>query len=342
MATINLFPSNLSLSLFLQIRETKIPNLPPLTAISLARSGLIMFISSEQGHIFNVQLPFMETGGGTCTNFRFFNRAITKMCLTYDDNYLVTASVDGTLVIWNILNNENRRADLDEKLGSCTDVLIPRKNLLDKIETVASLESRLCEQSEEFAYQFKQKEIAHQKLVEGIHKSYSNAIEELKARNNDLEKEHVEELNLITANNAEAEGAHQKQLLDMETEFHRKIIVEYEKNKELSGSFNKLRDESNSKLRKTAGYLEDTIESMESDFRQQIDNRRERIQQLVDYNESLKKEFVEYCQQEKAQYERQLVALRLDYEKRLLHEQEVNNKWRNEAGVVSKKYGQGM
>lgn len=148
----------------------------------------------------------------------------------------------------------------------------------------------------------------------------------------------MEELNLITAKNVEAEDTHQKQLLDMETEFHGKIIVEYEKNKELSLGLNRLRDESNAKLRKTAGYLEDTIESMESDFKQQIDNRRERIQQLVEFNESLKKEFVEYCRQERDQFERQFVRLRLDHEKKLLHEQDVNSRWRNEAGVVSKKF----
>lgn len=139
-----------------------------------------MFISSEHGHLFNVQLPFMETGGGTCTNFRFFNLPITKMCLTYDDNYLVTASVDGTLAIWTIMHHEHRKADLDEKLGACSDVLISRKNLLDKIETVSNLEARIRQQSEEFEYLFKQKEILHHKQVEGIHKSYSNAIEELK------------------------------------------------------------------------------------------------------------------------------------------------------------------
>lgn len=145
---------------------------------------------------------------------------------------------------------------------------------------------------------------------------------------------------MITAKNAEAEDKNQKLLMDMETEFHRKIIIEYEKNKELSASFNTLRDESNAKLRKTAGYLEDTIESMESDFKQQIDNRRDRIQQLVQFNESLKKEFVEYCRQEKDQHERQMVRLRLELEKKMLHEQEVNSKWRNEAGVVSKKFNQ--
>lgn len=162
----------------------------------------------------------------------------------------------------------------------------------------------------------------------------------MKTRNHELETEHVEELNVITAKNCEAQDAHQKHMLNMETEFHRKIIVEYEKNKELTASFNKLRDESNAKLRKTAGYLEDTIESMESDFKQQIESRRERIQQLVDCNENLKLEFVEYCRQERAQFERQLVAVRLEYEKKMLHENEVNSKWRGEAGVMSKKFAQ--
>lgn len=139
-----------------------------------------MFISSENGHLFNVQLPFIETGGGTCTNFRFFNRSITKICMTYDDSYLVTASDDGTLVIWNILHNEQKKAPMDEKLGNCSDVLISRKNLLDTIETVSNLEARICQQSEEFEYQFKQKGIAHEKKVEEIHKSYSDAIQQLK------------------------------------------------------------------------------------------------------------------------------------------------------------------
>lgn len=52
------------------VREIPFPNNVPLTCVALARSDLMLFVASEQGHLYNIQIPFMEAGGGTCTNFR--------------------------------------------------------------------------------------------------------------------------------------------------------------------------------------------------------------------------------------------------------------------------------
>lgn len=52
------------------IREIPFPNYVPLTCVALSRSDLVLFVSSEQGHLYNIQIPFLEAGGGTCTNFR--------------------------------------------------------------------------------------------------------------------------------------------------------------------------------------------------------------------------------------------------------------------------------
>lgn len=42
----------------------------PLTKLALSRSNLMLFIGSETGNLVNIQIPFMEAGGGTCTNYR--------------------------------------------------------------------------------------------------------------------------------------------------------------------------------------------------------------------------------------------------------------------------------
>lgn len=42
----------------------------PLNCVALAASDLILFTSSERGHLYNVQIPFLDAGGGTCTNYR--------------------------------------------------------------------------------------------------------------------------------------------------------------------------------------------------------------------------------------------------------------------------------
>lgn len=42
----------------------------PLTRIALARSDLMLFIGTQSGNLYNIQVPFLEAGGGTCTKYR--------------------------------------------------------------------------------------------------------------------------------------------------------------------------------------------------------------------------------------------------------------------------------
>lgn len=91
------------------VRELEVAeNNVALTTIAMARSDAVMFVGSQLGHLFNIQVPFMDTGGGTVTNYRFFINAITVMRITYNDRLLVTGTEDGTLVIWTIVNNESK------------------------------------------------------------------------------------------------------------------------------------------------------------------------------------------------------------------------------------------
>lgn len=52
------------------IREIDPDHGDPLTRIAVARSNLMLFIGSEAGNLINVQVPFLEAGGGTCTSYR--------------------------------------------------------------------------------------------------------------------------------------------------------------------------------------------------------------------------------------------------------------------------------
>lgn len=52
------------------IREIEPNPKNPLTQIALARSDLMLFVGTEMGNLYNIQVPFLEAGGGTCTNYR--------------------------------------------------------------------------------------------------------------------------------------------------------------------------------------------------------------------------------------------------------------------------------
>ena len=122
----------------------------------------------------------VDGSNGNCSNIRFFNTKITKICITYNDCTLVTAADDGTLIVWKILNNEGKTAPQAPELGACTDILIARQELVDKNESVRTLETRIQQQIMEFQYKMKQGDAFHSEQMRDIHRDYCAAIEDLK------------------------------------------------------------------------------------------------------------------------------------------------------------------
>lgn len=59
------------------------PKRKPLTKIALARSDLMLFVGTEIGSLYNIQVPFLEAGGGTCTNYRYFNVILYNSSVNY-------------------------------------------------------------------------------------------------------------------------------------------------------------------------------------------------------------------------------------------------------------------
>ncbi|XP_055598286.1 cilia- and flagella-associated protein 57-like [Uranotaenia lowii] len=315
------------------LREFKIPNLTPLTDIALSRSDSIMFVGTEKGHLYNV-----DSSNGNCNNFRFFNTAITKICITYNDYTLVTAADDGTLVVWTILNTEGKTAPCEPELGLCTDVLIARQDLVDKNETISTLEMRIQQQIMEFQYKMKQGDRFHSEQMRDIHRDYCAAIEELKKTNEEMEMAHMEEFNLMTASISQAKEEHQKEMMDLEAQFHEKIIMEYDKLTDLKSRMDQMREEYEVKLRRSAGCLQDTIESLDADHKKQLVEKQEIINSLLQQMDRKKLEFDEYCKQVDVDNDRNKVELQLNYEKKLQEEEENCMKWRGEAGVLKKKF----
>ena len=251
---------------------------------------------------------------------------------------LATGSADGTLVIWSILNNHGRIAAMDPDLGKCVDVMIPRPDLLDKIHSIKSLEQRIEQQIAEFQYQMKQGQASHSDQMREIHEGYCKAIEDLKARNLQMEAQHIEEFNIITDNIGQMKDEQNKALMDLETDFHSKIIIEYEKSASIKKEMDDMREDYEIKLRKSAGCLQDTIEALETDFKQQLHERQDLIRQLLSEKNSKELEFVEYCRQVEIDHERKLVETQLSYEKKLKEENDAVVKWSADAGVLNKKF----
>lgn len=322
------------------VRELTIPSTvkTKLTDVCLARSDAIMFVSNEVGDLINVQLPFLDAGGGTCTNFRFFVSRINKLRFSYDGTLLIAISKGGTLAIWALENIEGKVAAMDQDLLRSQEVLIPRNILAEKNEQIINLEIRLKQQAEEFQYQLSQNEIFDGQQLAEVHRSYCQALEELKRMNNEIEERHTEEMNQVTFQINDLKEEHKKHLDQLANQYSERMLIEYQKFSKLRESMLELRESYEEKLKKSAGTLQNTIEGLESDYKKQLDERKELIRELMKEMQDKKIEFIEYCRQVEVENDRNMVETQLQCEKRLTAERNETQLWRGKAGVLQKKY----
>lgn len=319
------------------VREIIPPHTTAMTQVALARSDLVMFMASATGHLYNIQIPFLDAGGGTCTNFRLFSCAVTSMKFTFDDRILATGGADGTLVIWVLINNDGRMAPVDEQHGKCVDVVIPRQILLETNDRVETLEMRLRQQHNEFQYQLREVEVSHERKLSELEQSYQMQIEELKISNEELVRAHREEINILTVSIAATKEEHSRTLLDIEGHLNEKMIIEFDKTTNMQTKMEHMKEEYEKLLRKSAGCLEDSIVTLETDFQLKLQESQEMIRQLMKEIECKKSEFVLYCQQLNVDNDRRIIQIKSEYEKKLKDENESMQKWRAEAGVLNKK-----
>lgn len=243
------------------VREFRAPEVESsLTTLAFSRSDQIMFTANDRGCLYNIKMPFMESGGGSFTNNRFYHKAINRLCISYDDKMLISVGDDGTLVFWIIANIENRVAEFtDEVMGTCEDVLIPRRELMQKVDQIKLLELRINEQISEFVYQKQQDDTSHSEQMRDIHEKYGNALEDLKKQNDTLQTIHTDQLNELTTTITKSNEKHQRETEQLEANFNDKIIIEYDNQKIQLDKMEEMKEQYEEKLKRSNSCLQDTI-----------------------------------------------------------------------------------
>lgn len=296
-----------------------------------------MFATTDAGHLYNVQLPFLDAGGGTFTNYRFFDSAVTRVVFSYDGTLLITGSKRGTLAIWILQNIDGKVAPLDQDLLKGQEVIIPRETLKEKNDQIANLELRIVQQAAEFQYQESQNEIFGSQQLADVHKGYCQALETLKTRNNELEQQHIEELNEITFRINDLKAEHRKQIQNLSDQFTERMLKEYQKYTSFSQSSKELRNDYEEKLRQSAGHLQDTVEALEIDNKKQLEEKEKLIRDLMQELQDVKFEFNEYCHQVAKENEKNTKDTVIKYENTLKTELDEEILWRGKAGVLKRK-----
>ena len=256
------------------------------------------------------------------------------MALSYNEQVLITTGADGTLCFWKVVYHD-RKVENDFYTN---EILIARNELEEKLQQINDLSIRTRELETEHTYKMKQIEVQHNDTLREIHQGYCEAIEQLKNNIEQLQEEHLHELNNINLEITKMKAAHEKQIQQMAISYEAKLITEYDK-------YHKFEEKNNLMCEEYEKKLEMLEKSKDLTIQQLISKYEELIQEKNAALEEAQEEFVQRAQineQMKAQIEddadREIMQIRAKYENLLTIEKQANLKLKGEVGVLRNKY----
>lgn len=226
---------------------------------------------------------------------------------------------------------------MDCEHGKCSDVIVPRQELIEKNEHIGSIETRLNQQLSEQTFQLDHAEKMHLLEMQQTCDYYESTIRSLRNGRIALENKYREEKNLINSAIERRQEEHSRMIIQIEAKLNEKILTESDKAAELRKKMDETIEDYKKQLHEADENLEKTVNSLKTEFKETLDEREDHIRKLMDEIKTKKEEFFDYCQQLTLDHDRKVTQLKLNYETRQMETNESLLKWRTDASILTKK-----
>lgn len=230
-----------------------------------------------------------------------------------------------------------KTALVDSEHGKCSDIIVPRNDLIEKIAKIENLETRLNQQLSEHSFEMNHARKKHSIELQTTCEKYEKIINDLKDERKNLEINYHEERNQIQSAVEDRNAEHAIAKIQLEAKLNEKILAESDKVADLKVVLENTKAEYEQLLLKAAECLKETTDTLEGVFKDQINDREGQITKLLNEIQTKKEEFFHYCNQLNLDNDRKVAQLKLHYETRLKESNENILQWRTDACILTKK-----
>ncbi|XP_021796068.1 cilia- and flagella-associated protein 57 isoform X4 [Papio anubis] len=165
------------------------------TTIVISHSGRMMFVGTSVGTIraMKYPLPLQKE----FNEYQAHAGPITKMLLTFDDQFLLTAAEDGCLFTWKVFDKDGRGIKREREVGFAEEVLVTKTDMEEKAQVMLELKTRVEELKMENEYQLRLKDMNYSEKIKELTDKFIQEMESLKTKNQekriyDLKKKNQE------------------------------------------------------------------------------------------------------------------------------------------------------
>ncbi|XP_028156155.1 cilia- and flagella-associated protein 57 [Ostrinia furnacalis] len=306
-----------------------------LDTIVLSRSDMMLFITGGEGGVTTVQLPLLDKA--VFNEFHMHNKKVTSIALSYDDQTLVSVAEDSSICLWRLTNADGRAIALDKDFAYSKEILISKKDLQEKINSINLLSTRMSELETEHTYQLRQAEATQAEKLKEVHEGYCAAIEELKEKNETMENEHTHEIGMIQQDIAKLRSGHERTLQALEADFNIRLISEYDRYQSLEDKTARMRKDYEQRLEDLAESKRQALREMNKMFEARLEEKDMLLLELQEQADMETKEHETIKASIEEDADREIIEIRTAYEVQLKEEKDANVRLKGETGLMKKK-----
>ncbi|KAM7161419.1 cilia- and flagella-associated protein 57 isoform 2-T2 [Macrochelys suwanniensis] len=305
------------------------------TAIVMSHSGRMVFTGTSMGTIRSMKYPLPVHK--EFNEYQAHAGPVTKMSITCDDQFLLTVSEDGCLLIWKVYDKEGRGLKREKEVGYADEVLITKTDMEEKTQVMLELKTRVEELKMENEYQLRLKDMNYNEKMKELTEKFIQEMESLKTKNQVLKAQKEKQELQYQEQLSELMEKQSREVQDLESGNNQKLLLEYEKYQELQVKSQRMQEEYEKQLHDMEETKNQALEELTEYYEAKLHEKTTLLEEAQDDARQQLREFEETKKQIEEDEDREIQEIKIKYERRLREERESNLRLKGETGIMRKK-----
>ncbi|KAM4872713.1 cilia- and flagella-associated protein 57 isoform 2-T3 [Thomomys bottae] len=306
------------------------------TAIIISHSGRMMFVGTSVGTIRAMKYPLPAQK--EFNEYQAHAGPVTKMTLTFDDQFLLTVAEDGCLFTWKVFDKDGRGIKREREVGFAEEVLVTKTDMEEKAQVMLELKTRVEELKMENEYQLRLKDLNYSEKIKELTDKFIQEMEALKTKNQVLKTEKERQDAAHQEYLDELLDKQSRELQDLECCNNQKLLLEYEKYQELQLKSQRMQEEYEKQLRDNDETKSQALEELTEFYEAKLQEKTSLLEEAQEDVRQQLREFEETKKQIEEDEDREIQDIKTKYEKKLRDEKESNLRLKGETGIMRKKF----
>uniref|UniRef100_A0A3B5QF64 Cilia and flagella associated protein 57 n=1 Tax=Xiphophorus maculatus TaxID=8083 RepID=A0A3B5QF64_XIPMA len=282
------------------------------TALAVSQSGRVVFTGTARGTVRAVTYPLPDqkewiTQQAHCG-------PVTRMVITYDDQFLLTASEDGCLLISKIVDQKGRSLRSNRQIVHTEEILVTKADLEERAHNMLELKMHLEELHMEKEYQLRLQDMNYKEELQQMSNKFTEEIKSLKT---------TQQVCCCRS--------------DMYQFYTSKLTVEHEKYKDLLQKHKEMQEEYETRLIHAHGDRTQNLAEVTQMYEAKLQAKTQQMNKCQKEAELRIREYEETIRQTAEQEQQKIHTMKDKYEKQLQSEKEAVTKLKGNSGTMTQK-----